>query len=94
MAKNIKGTNIKEICQKASASLESILNKKPESIAGVIKEGEEWKVLVEVLDRKAVPDTQDILNTYELKLSSDLDFTGYKRVGMRHRGDMVVEEEV
>lgn len=90
---NIKNINIKEICQKASVLIESILNKKAESITGVTKEGEEWKVLVEVLERKAVPDTQDILDTYELKLTSALDFTGYKRVGMRHRGDMVVEEE-
>lgn len=94
MTKNIKDTNIKEICQQASVQIESILNKKPESITGVTREGEEWKVLVEVLERKAVPDTQDILNTYELKLTRDLDFTGYRRVGMRHRGDMVVEEEV
>ncbi len=97
MAKNIKNTNIKnnikEICQKASVLIESIFNKKPESITGVTKEGEEWKVLVEVLERKAVPDTQDILNIYELKLTSALELTGYKRVGMRHRGDMVVEEE-
>ena len=93
MTKNIKDTNIKEICQQASVHIESILNKKPESITGVTKEGEEWKVLAEVLERKAIPDTQDILSTYELKLTSDLDFTGYKRVGMRHRGEMVVEEE-
>jgi len=93
MTTNIKHVNIKEICQKAPALLESILNKKTESITGVTKEGEEWKVLIEVLERKAVPDTQDILNTYELKLTGDLEVTGYRRVGMRHRGDMVVEEE-
>lgn len=93
MTKNIKDTNIKEICQQASVQIESILNKKPESITGVTKEGEEWRVLAEVLERKAVPDTQDILSTYELKLTRDLEFMGYKRVGMRHRGDMVVEEE-
>ncbi|MDO9097669.1 MAG: gas vesicle protein GvpO [Candidatus Methanoperedens sp.] len=93
MTTNMKRVNINEICQKAPALLESILNKKPESITGVTKEGEEWKVLAEVLERKAIPDTQDILSTYEVKLTSDLEFTGYKRVGMRHRGEMVVEEE-
>ncbi len=93
LSKNIKNSNIKEICQKAPALCESILNKKAESITSVVKEGEEWKVQIEVLERKAVPDTQDILNTYELKLSGELEFTGYRRVGMRHRGDMIVEEE-
>jgi chloramphenicol 3-O-phosphotransferase len=93
MPKNIKNVNIKEVCQKAPALLESVLNKKAESITSVAKEGEEWKVQIEVLERKAVPDTQDILNTYELKLTGELEFTGYRRIGIRHRGDMVVEEE-
>ncbi len=93
MAKNIKNVNIKEICQKAPAILQSVLNKKAECITSVAKEGEVWKVQIEVLERKAVPDTQDILNTYELKLTGELEFTGYRRVGMRHRGDMIVEEE-
>ncbi len=93
MTTNIKHVNIKEICQKAPALLESILNKKAESITSVAKDGEIWKVQIEVLERKAVPDTQDILNTYELKLSADLEFTGYRRVGMRHRGDMIAGEE-
>lgn len=94
MVKNVRDVDIKEICQKASVLIESILNKKAESVTGVIKDGEEWKVLLEVLERKAVPDTQDILNTYELKLTSGLEFTGYRRIGMRHRGDMVEEAEV
>lgn len=93
MVKNVKDIDIKEICQKASVLIESILNKKVESITDVTKEDEEWKVLAEVLERKAIPDTQDILHTYELKLTSGLEFTGYRRIGMRHRGDMVEAEE-
>lgn len=84
---------IKEIGNRAPALIESLLNKKAEGITSVSREGEEWKVLVEVLERKAVPDTQDILSTYELKLSGDMDLMGYRRVGLRHRGDMVMEEE-
>ncbi|MBE0427760.1 MAG: gas vesicle protein [Nitrospirae bacterium] len=94
MVKNIKTTNIVEICRKALPLIESIVNKKAEGITGVTKDGEEWKVVVEVLERKAIPDTQDILNIYELKLTADLELTGYKRIGMRHRGDMMQDEEV
>lgn len=94
MTTNKKHVNIKEICLKAPALLESIFDKKAESVTSVAKHGDEWKVQIEVVERKAVPDTQDILITYELKLTQDLEFTGYKRVGMRHRGDMIVEEEV
>jgi hypothetical protein len=93
MTTNKKHVNIKEICLKAPALLESIFNKTAESVTSVAKEGDEWKVQMEVVERKAVPDTQDILITYELKLTQDMEFTGYKRVGMRHRGDMIIEEE-
>ena len=93
MEKINKSVNITEICKKAPAIIESIVNKKAEGITSVSKDGEEWKVVIEVLERKAIPDTQDILNIYELKLTGDLELTGYKRIGMRHRGDMVNEEE-
>lgn len=88
-----KNAGIKDIGKQAPALIESLLNKKAEGITSVSREGEEWKVLVEVLERKAVPDTQDILSTYELKLSGNMDLTGYRRVGLRRRGDMMVEEE-
>jgi len=90
-----KNAGIKEIGKEAPALIESLLNKKAEGVTGVSREGEEWKVQVEVLERKAVPDTQDILSTYELKLTNSMELTGYKRFGLRHRGEMItVEEEV
>lgn len=85
---------IKEIGRQAPALIESLLNKKAEGITSMSKEGDGWKVLVEVLERKAIPDTQDILSIYELKLSGEMDITGYRRVGLRHRGDTIVEEEM
>lgn len=84
--------NIVDISKKVPPLIESILNKKVEGITSVSGDGEDWKVLVEVLERKAVPDTQDLLNIYELRLSADLELTGYKRIGMRHRGDRFSEE--
>lgn len=85
--------DMKEIGKHAPVLIENLLNKKAEGITGLSRENEEWKVLVEVLERKAVPDTQDILGTYELKLSGNMDITGYRRIGLRRRGDMVIEEE-
>jgi len=85
--------NINDICREAPVMIEGLLKKKAECVTGLSKEGDIWKVFVEVLERKAVPDTQDILGTYELKLTGDLDMTGYRRTGMRKRGDMIVAEE-
>ncbi len=88
-----KKLDIKEISKTAHSMTESLLNKKPEGITSVSGGDDGWKVNVEVLERKAVPDTQDILSTYELKLTSEGELTGYKRTGMRRRADRVTEEE-
>jgi len=73
--------------------LKETLNKKPESVISVSKEGEEWKVLAEVLERRAVPNTQDILGRYELRLDGKGELLGYKQVMTKRRADLIVEEE-
>ncbi len=50
---------------------------------------------VEVVERKSVPDTQDILGRYEMKFDLEGELLGYKRIMLRRRSDMeMVEEEV
>jgi len=73
--------------------LEEALNKKPESIISVSKEGEEWKILAEVLERRAVPNTQDILGRYDIRLDGKGELLGYKQVMTKRRADLIAEEE-
>jgi hypothetical protein len=87
-----KKLSIEDIYEKVCSQIGSLLKKKVESIVGINKKGEEWEVMAEVLERQAVPDTQDILSIYGFKLTSDLDLTGLRRIGLRHRGDLGVEE--
>ena len=86
---------IQQISEKACVMTETLLNKKVDSIVSVSRDGEGWMVESEVLERKAVPDTQDILGKYEMKFDDGGELQGYRRIGLRHRSDMeVVEEEV
>lgn len=92
--------------EKSKASLEKIMDlalsiakkyisKEPETVIGV-EEGEgEWKVTVEALERKAVPDTQDLLGRYEIRLNKDGELIGWKQKMVRKRSDrmMPAEEE-
>ncbi len=92
MAEKLK---IQEIAEKARSMAEMILLKKVDGISSLAREGDGWKVEAEVLERKSIPDTQDILSKYEMRFDETGELTGYKRMGIRHRGDMeVVEEEV
>jgi hypothetical protein len=69
------------------AAAESALNRKAESVVSMSKEAKGWKAVVEVLERKAVPDTQDLLGRYELTLNEDGELLGYKQVLVRRRQD-------
>ena len=86
-------TDISKISKESLSTLGTLLNKKPESVISINKEGEEWKVIAEVLERRAVPDTQDILGRYELKLDGAGELLSYKQVMTKRRADLVVEEE-
>ncbi|WP_440955506.1 gas vesicle protein GvpO [Methanosarcina sp. Mfa9] len=85
--------NIKKICGTAVEFLESMLNRKAEGIINMSMEDESWKIQVEVLERKAVPDTQDQLGIYEVRLDDGLNIMQYRKVGIRKRTEMFVEEE-
>lgn len=46
-----------------------------------------WEVTLEVVERTAIPDTQDILGRYELLLDDSQTVTEYRRVGRYRRGE-------
>ncbi|MDQ1253669.1 MAG: hypothetical protein QG646_2856 [Euryarchaeota archaeon] len=84
---------IKEVGNAAICQIEDILEKKAHEIVSVFRIGENWDVKLEILERKSVPDTQDILGIYEMKLDPNLNVMEYRRIGMRHKGDMIIPEE-
>jgi hypothetical protein len=79
---------IMEIGMKAKEAIEELLDKKAESVISATKEENEWKVLVEVLERRAVPDSQDLIGRYELRLDENKELLGYERIVLRRRTDL------
>ncbi len=77
-----------EIVDMAPAFVKETIKKPFESVIGVSKEkGGGWKLLVEVLERKAIPDAQDLIGRYELSLSEDGGVQGFNQVRVRRRSD-------
>jgi hypothetical protein len=86
---------IQIISEKAGQTAEMLLKKDLDSVVSLNKDCEGWLAEVEVLERKSVPDTQDILGRYEMKFDEEGELLGYKRIMLRRRSDMeMVEEEV
>ncbi len=87
--------NIQRICEKASLTAETLLRKNVDSVNSLTREDDGWMAEVEVLERKSIPDTQDLLGRYEMKFDAEGELLGYKRVMIRRRSDLeAVEEEV
>lgn len=50
-----------------------------------------WRTVVEVIERGAVPDTQDIIGRYEIKLDTTGSATSYELLERYRRGEMKEE---
>jgi len=84
---------IETIIDSALNIVKQYISKEPETIIGVEEAKGEWCVIVEVLERKAVPDTQDLLGRYEVKLSMDGELLGWKQKMVRKRSDRMIPAE-
>jgi hypothetical protein len=85
--------NIQEIIEITLSLAERFLKKQVEGVTSVKKDGDFWNVAVEVLERRAVPNSQDLLGKYEFKLDEAGELLAYKRTELRRRTDLVAEEE-
>jgi len=85
--------SIEKVCNQARSIVKQYISKEPEAIIGIEEAEGEWKVTVEALERKAVPDTQDLLGRYEIRLKKDGELVGWKQRMVRRRADRIVPAE-
>ena len=79
--------NVTEAISKAKKSLPMLTNRELNGVTGVSKEGDEWKITMELIERKSIPDSSDILGIYELRLDGEGGVVSFNRSGLRRRGD-------
>jgi len=80
---------LKEIIERAKKELQAMMNLELSSVTGVYKiEDGGWKVKIELIERKAIPDAQDLLGMYEVQLNDDGHVIGFDRKKVRRRMDV------
>jgi len=84
---------VEKITNLALAIAKKYISKEPETVIGIEQKEGEWKVTVEALERKAVPDTQDLLGRYEIRLSKNGGLIGWKQTMIRKRSDRMMPPE-
>lgn len=79
--------NVSDICKFAQAQFEKV-NKLPVvGIVGICKAEEGWQLSLEVVERRAIPDTMDVLGLYELALDEGGNLLNFRRKTLRKRGE-------
>jgi hypothetical protein len=66
----------------------SMLKLKLSAVTAVSRTDDGWRVTAEMLERKAVPDTSDLLGVYDLQLDAAGNVLRYERTHMRRRADL------
>ena len=66
----------------------SVLKMKVSAVTSVSRASDGWNVTAELLERKGVPDTSDLLGVYELRLDEAGNIMRYERTRMRRRCDL------
>ena len=77
-----------EVIEAAKRHLEELTQLKLHNVTGMKKENDEWKVTVELVEKKSIPDAMDIFGIYEIVLDGTGGLVNFERKGMRRRGDV------
>jgi hypothetical protein len=79
--------NASEIIKKARQEFVRLGKTPANGITGLSKTEEGWAIQLEALERKAIPDTMDVLGLYELRLDNEGNLLGLDRKKLRKRGE-------
>jgi len=66
----------------------SVLRLKVSTVISVSRTADGWQVTAELVERRSVPDTSDLLGVYELLLDEGGNLLKYERTRMRRRCDL------
>jgi len=73
--------DVADAARKAREQLGALLEREPESVSALERTRDGWLVTLEVLELSRIPESTDVLASYEVDLDSDLGLRRYARVG-------------
>jgi len=82
-----------ELAKAARLQLAQLTGRVPESVLGLRKDDDGWRVTVEVVELSRVPNSTDLLGCYVVTLDDDGELVGYERVRRYQRGQAGGEEQ-
>jgi hypothetical protein len=77
-----------EAARRAAQQVAEFTGRSPECVVSIDRADGGWKVGVEVLEIRRIPDTQDILAIYEVRVDRRGDLLSYRRTRRYARGTL------
>ncbi|HPU78441.1 MAG TPA: gas vesicle protein GvpO [Thermosynergistes sp.] len=79
--------NAEEVIKRASEEIAKLAKIQVERVVGLSKADQGWMVSLEGVERRAIPETMDVLGLYEVLLDEDGNLLSFGRKSLRKRGD-------
>ncbi|MCC9307828.1 gas vesicle protein [Kitasatospora sp. RB6PN24] len=89
----VAGIGAAEAAAKAAAQVQTLTGRGPEGVTALERTGDGWRIGIEVLETRRIPDSTDILAVYEVMLDEDGDLVSYRRESRYYRGRANREEQ-
>ncbi len=77
-----------EIVQQAKEQLMILTGLKPDTVSSLAKDEQGWHVTVEMIEMKRIPDSNDVLATYDILLDDKGNLIGYQRTQRYYRAQV------
>ena len=95
MTESKNSMEAKKAIEVARDQLSQVINRQVNHATSIKKEKTNWLIRFEVVEKKSIPDAQDILGIYEVAIDDgDGKLVNFERKGMRRRGDTAEISEV
>lgn len=75
-----------QVARAAAEVLSLLTGRTPESVTGIERRDDGWRVRLEVVETHRVPETNDLMALYDVDLDGSGEFTGHRRVRRYSRG--------
>ena len=76
-----------ELTRHAQEGFTNLSNLPVNAVIGLDKREDVWVVTLEAVERKAIPDSMDVLGIYEIRMDSKGTLLGFERMKLRKRGE-------
>jgi hypothetical protein len=78
---------VMKVIEEAKAQLAAATNLEPLLVSEADPEDHGWRLTVEMVELQRIPEAQDVIGAYEVRVNADGELTEWRRTGLRRRDD-------